>query len=247
MVSDDRRPVVLEAGDGALVVEFGDDVDAAVNARVVALDAAVAAARLQGVMETVPTYRSLLVHYDPLAIAPDRLKEQLLALAEGAGAGAAEPRRWRVPVCYGGAHGVDLEAVATRHGLTPEAVVAAHSGAEYRVYMIGFAPGFIYLGGLPEILHTDRRHDPRMKTPARSVSIGGRQAGISPPIEMPSGWHLLGRTPVRTWDAARTSDPFLFQPGDVIRFHPVEEAVYDEMCRAADAGEPIATREAVDG
>lgn len=106
--------------------------------------------------------------------------------------------------------------------------------------MIGFAPGFAYLGGLPERIHTDRRPDPRMKTPPSSVSIGGKQAGISPPFALPSGWHLLGRTPVRTYDPGRADRPFLFEPGDAVRFVPVSAAEYHDMVRAAEAGHLVA-------
>jgi KipI family sensor histidine kinase inhibitor len=239
-------PRIVAAGEAALVVEFGDTIDEAINHRVIALDAALEASHPDGILETVATYRSLLVQFDPLAISPDAVRRLVTGLLATAGAEPATRRRWRVPVCYGGAHGADLDDVARLHGLDPEELVAIHSGATYRVYMIGFAPGFVYLGGLPERIHTDRRPDPRMKTPPRSVSIGGRQAGISPPLEMPSGWHLLGQTPARSYDPARTDAPFLFRAGDLIRFVPVSEADYRNLCHAADAGDPVATLEADD-
>src|SRR3546814_3176463 len=119
---------------------------------------------------------------------------------------------WRIPVAYGGAYGMDLEHIAERHGLTPERVVDLHGAAEYRVYMIGFAPGFSYLGGLDERLHTPRRTEPRLRTPAGSVSIGGMPAAVSS-VEVPSGWHMPGRTPVRTFDLRR-DQPSLFAVGD---------------------------------
>jgi KipI family sensor histidine kinase inhibitor len=245
--SDKGTPRFLEAGEGGLVVEFGEVIDPDVNRRVVALDRALSAARPPGMVETVPTYRSLLVVFDPLVLARRDLRaviEDLLAHHDGE---AAPSRLWRVPVCYGGEHGVDLADVAALHGLTPEEVVALHSGAEYRVYMIGFNPGFVYLGGLPERLRTSRRPDPRLRIPPRSVSIGGIQAGLCPPFEMPSGWHLIGQTPVRTFDPARAGEPVLFRPGDRIRFHPVGPADYDDLARAADAGHVVAQREDDDG
>ena len=119
--------------------------------------------------------------------------------------------------------------------MTAQEVVEAHSGAQYRVYMIGFAPGFAYLGGLPEQLHTSRRAEPRLATPAGSISIGGQQAAISPPLEAPSGWRLLGRTPVRSYDPDR-EEPFLFSPGDLVTFRPISESEYDSLAAAAAEG-----------
>ncbi|QIB33573.1 5-oxoprolinase subunit PxpB [Ancylobacter pratisalsi] len=242
-------PRLLDAGESGLVVEFGSDIDAAVNERVIALDRALARHPVAGICETVPTYRSLLVLFDPLVIARAALAAHVLACEsalEQAPTGAEAGTLWRVPVLYGGAHGVDLEAVAQQHGLSPEALIALHSGALYRVYMIGFAPGFAYLGGLPEAIHTSRRTDPRPKTPERSISIGGRQAAISPPIEVPSGWHLLGQTPVRSYDPAR-AQPFLFAAGDRIRFAPIDAPTYRDMLAAAEAGEIVASRESAPG
>lgn len=246
-------PRLLDAGESALVVEFGIDIDARVNERVIALDRSLTAHPLAGLRETVPTYRSLMVLFDPLIIERDALAahvlgcEQALEAADGSASGAdAAGTLWRVPVLYGGAHGEDLEAVAAQHGLTPEAVIGLHSGALYRVYMIGFAPGFAYLGGLPEALHTSRRTDPRPRTPERSISIGGRQAAISPPIAVPSGWHLLGQTPVRSYDPAR-AEPFLFAAGDRVRFEPVDAPTYRDMLAAAEAGEIVARRESTPG
>jgi KipI family sensor histidine kinase inhibitor len=241
-------PRYLDAGDGGLVVEFGDAIDPDINRRVVALDGALAAAAIPGVREAVPTYRSLLVLFDPLIVARSALTQTIAELLPTEDDGSAPAgTRWRVPVLYGGASGVDLEDVAKTHGLTPDELVAIHSGADYRVYMIGFAPGFAYLGGLPERIHTSRRTDPRPKTPPRSVSIGGAQAAVSPPLEVPSGWHLLGQTPVRSYDPARKERPFLFAAGDVIRFHAVSAGDYRDLSAAAEAGELVAVGEARHG
>jgi len=235
----------LPAGDAALIVEFGDRVDPALNDRVLALDAALTAAALPGVVETIPTYRSLLVQYDPLEIgAYDALVERITALAvaspEGAaaGAGAAVSRQWAVPVAYGGPFGVDLDEVAARHGMTPEQAIETHLSGDYRVYMIGFAPGFAYLGGLPEALHTPRRENPRSRTPAGSISIGGIQAAVAS-MELPSGWHLLGRTPVRTFHPGR-AEPFLFRTGDHIRFRRIPHDAFEPLAHRAEQGEPVA-------
>ncbi|WP_246668951.1 5-oxoprolinase subunit PxpB [Ancylobacter sp. TS-1] len=241
-----EAPRLLDAGEAGLVVEFGDAIDEAVNRRVIALADALEARGLDGVRELVPTYRSLLVMFDPLVLGKARLRDEIAALwplGEARAEEAAPCGVWRVPVLYGGAHGVDLDEVARRHGLSTDEVIALHAGATYRVYMIGFAPGFAYLGGLPEAIHTSRRSDPRLKTPPRSISIGGRQAAVAPPLEIPSGWHLLGQTPVRSYDPARTARPFLFAAGDALRFEPVSGGEYEALCRAAEAGEIVAERE----
>ena len=234
----DPPPRILPCGDSAVTVEFGDTVDAALNDRVLALDAALAAAPFAGFVEAVPTYRSLMVHYDPVAIGFDAVTTLLLGLAASAPALPAGGRRWRIPVVYGGAFGIDLEDVARRHGLTPDEVVARHTAGDYRVYMIGFLPGFSYLGGLDQSIATPRRDDPRLVTPSGTISIGGVQAAVQC-LAAPSGWHLLGRTPVRTYQPGR--DPvFLLAPGDRVVFHRIDEADWATLVAAAEAGEPVA-------
>ena len=242
MIATDNMPRLLDAGDCGLVVEFGDTIDEAVNARVLRLDAALTEARLDGVRETVPTYRSLLILFDPQRLRRRPLQEAVLRMLThlDADAPSSPTRRWRIPVLYGGASGEDLETVAALHGLTTDEVARIHAGADYRVYMIGFMPGFAYLGGLPEAIHTGRRTNPRQKTPPRSISIGGKQAAVSPPIEVPSGWHLLGQTPVRVYDPRRAEQPFLLKSGDRVHFERIGQTEYDRLCRAAESGEIIA-------
>jgi len=237
-----RAPVaavrMLQAGDQALVVEFGDTIDAALNRLVQALDRRVAAARIDGVIETVPTYRSLMVVYDPLRIGSAALRRQLARLVPKKAESDAPARRWTLPVAYGGEQGLDLEQVARAHDLTTDEVIALHSGAEYRVYMIGFSPGLAYLGGLPERLHTPRRTSPRLKVPAGSVSIGGIQAAVFS-VEIPSGWHLLGRTPERMFDLRR-AQPFLLGAGDRVRFRPISRDDYVRLAALSERGETVA-------
>jgi KipI family sensor histidine kinase inhibitor len=240
-------PRFLNAGDSGLVVEFGSEINESINEQVIGLDEALTGRALQGVRETVPTYRSLLVLFDPLLLPRETLRDEIAALLPESRSTRRNRSLWSVPVLYGGASGIDLDAVAAMHGLTPDEVVRLHSDAEYRVYMIGFFPGFAYLGGLPERIHTGRRAEPRLKTPPRSISIGGVQAAVSPPIEVPSGWHLLGQTPVRSYDPKREERPFLFAAGDRIRFRPISKAEYDEMCATAEAGEIVAERQDADG
>ena len=231
-------PRLLPSGDSAIAVEFARIIDDGANQRVLALDKAIAAAAVEGVTETVPTYRSLLVHYDPVKIDFETLGGKLLALAARPVPPAAKARRWRVPVAYGGENGIDLEDVAKSLNLTPDDVVARHSGGDYRVAMIGFTPGWSYLSGLDKSLHMPRRLSPRTFTPAGTISIGGVQAGIQC-LAAPSGWHLLGRTAVRTFQLHR--DPvFLTEPGDRVTFYPVDARTFAEQSRAVEAGEIVA-------
>ncbi|MBM6592454.1 5-oxoprolinase subunit PxpB [Microvirga pudoricolor] len=238
----DRLPVlpprILPCGDAAVSVEFGDAIDPGLNARVLALDEALRRAAPKGVVETVPTYRSLLVHFDPLATDHDALTAFLEEQARSVAPLESTGRRWRVPVVYGGAFGEDLDDLAGAHGLTAAEVIERHAGAVYRIYMIGFLPGFAYLGGLDPALATPRRTQPRARIPAGSVAIGGAQTAISS-IEGPSGWHLLGRTPVRSYDPGR-EPAFLLAAGDEVVFEPVDPSRWDDFERAAQAGQPVA-------
>ena len=234
-------PRILLSGDTAVTVEFGRTIDAATNQRVLALDRALSAEPIVGVRETVPTYRSLLVHYDPEQITLDALSAKLQALAQAATASeATERRHWRIPVCYGGEHGIDLESAARTLGLTADELAHRHASGSYQVAMIGFTPGWSYLSGLDPALALPRHQNPRLSTPAGAVSIGGVQAGIQC-LAGPSGWHLLGRTPVRTYQLHRTP-VFLLEPGDAISFVPIDAKQFDELDRAAAAGEQVAER-----
>ena len=231
-------PRIVPCGEAALVVEFGDAIDAAVNAKVLGLDRAVAQANIKGVIEAVPTYRSLLVHYDPLVLSFAEMSAHVRALANSAPTGSGPRRRWRIPVVYGGEYGIDLDDVAKARGISADEVVRLHTGGDYYVAMLGFLPGFAYLAGLDPRLATPRRDDPRAITPAGTISIGGVQAGVQC-LPGPSGWHLLGRTPVRTYHPRR--DPvFLIEPGDAVTFHAIDQGQWAALDRAAEAGEPIA-------
>ncbi|MFI4376830.1 5-oxoprolinase subunit PxpB [Klebsiella pneumoniae] len=226
-------PRFLAVGERALLVEFGDCIDDQLNARVLAL--ATKLSGLNGVSEIIPTYRSLTVMFDPLTVAFAELCEQVTLSVDSLSSTRTLRRYWRVPVCYGGEYGEDLAALALAHGLSTEQVIELHSSARYRVYMVGFMPGFAYLGGLPESLHTPRRSSPRAMTPASSINIGGQQTAISS-VAGPSGWHLIGRTPWRSFDPKRRR-PFLFQAGDEIGFSPIAPAEFARLsdeCRAAD-------------
>lgn len=228
----------LSMGDGGMTVEFGREVDPAVHSRVLALDAALAAEPIAGVIEASPTYRSLFLQYDPVVIGWNDLKTRLGALIAKAGAKAPAGRRWVVPAVFAPEFGEDLPMVAETKGMTLEQLVTAFCAAEYRVYMIGFVPGFTYLGGLPEPLHLSRRLSPRLLVPAGSVAIGGVQAGMNP-IDQPSGWHLLGKTPTRLFDLAR-EQPCIFAAGDLLTFEPIDADAFAALAERAKSGDPIA-------
>jgi len=218
---------ILAQGEGGIVVELGDAIDDAVNARVHALAAAVRA-RLGGDgLEVVPSYRSLLILHDPVRTPRAGLVRRVRALAAGLGKTPVNgPRRVvRLPVCYGGPHGPDLDEVAALTGRSAEAVVALHAAPIYRVHLLGFTPGFPYLGGLDAALAVPRLEVPRSRIPAGSVAIGGGQTGVYP-IESPGGWRLVGRTPLRLFDPLRPH-PFLLAAGDGLRFVPIPPEAFE--------------------
>lgn len=236
-------PHFLEAGDCGLVVELGSKIDEATNGTVMALAEQLGTLGLDGVMEIIPTYRSLLVQFNPLALTKAKLRTAVLEAWKTCSLSRRHASLWHMPVCYGGECGMDLAFIAQTHGLDEAEVIARHEAATYRIYMIGFAPGFAYLGGLDPALHTGRRAEPRLKTPPQSISIGGMQTAVSPPLEIPSGWHFIGRTAARTYDPARKAQAFLFEPGDYLRFHAVDPATYQRQLKAAEAGDLVAERE----
>jgi KipI family sensor histidine kinase inhibitor len=220
--------VFLPVGDCALTVEFTNEISEETNGKVRALSQALKEAKLPGVTEWVPTYRSVLVCYDPGAISFRRLTGKLRRLASHLGQAAkASKRVWEIPVCYGGTYGEDLGFVASNAGLSPEEVVAIHSGVDYRIYMLGFLPGFPYLGGLNKRIHTPRLKTPRTRILPGSVGIGGEQTGIYP-MPSPGGWQLIGMTPVKLYDPLR-EQPILYEAGDFLRFVPIDEARFEQI------------------
>lgn len=221
-------PRLVQAGDAAVTVEFGDRIAPAINGRVRRFAEAVAAKRWPGILEVVPTFRSATVYYDPLVVPAATLARRLRVLASWPSRPApAARRRVEVPVCYDEEFGPDLAALAAAAGLTPTEAAALHRSVEYRVYMLGFTPGFPYLGPVPAALAAPRLAEPRLRVPAGSVGIAGEQTGIYP-LESPGGWRLIGRTPLRLYEPARTP-PFLLAPGDVVRFVPIDRRTYEEL------------------
>jgi inhibitor of KinA len=221
-------PRIRLAGDRALVVEFGDAVDEPTNRRVRAIGRILDQRAVSGLIETVPTYRSLMIHYDPMRVTITEL-ERLVADADTQAAAMA-PRPGRIveiPTVYGGEYGPDLEDVAAHAGLSPDDVVALHAGTDYLVYMMGFMPGFPYLGGMSPRIATPRLGTPRTRVPAGSVGIAGPQTGIYP-TDSPGGWRLIGRTPTCLFDPAR-QPPSLLEAGDTVRFVAVPAGTLDPL------------------
>ncbi|MBI2454673.1 MAG: 5-oxoprolinase subunit PxpB [candidate division NC10 bacterium] len=219
----------LPAGERGLVVEFGNEVSLEINAQVRALAFALAAERIPGLVEVVPTYRSIGLEYDPLTLSFDEVEQRVREVATRIDPRVLPaPKLVRIPTVYGGIYGPDLPFVAEHAGLGEAEAIRLHSQPTYHVYMIGFTPGYTYLGGLPERLHTPRLQSPRLKVPKGSVGIGGSQTGIYP-VESPGGWRIIGRTHLTLFDPAREV-PTPILPGDTVQFVPITE---DEYLRAA--------------
>ena len=225
---------VCPVGDTGLLVSFEQRIAQSVGAAVAALNTRVAAAAIPGVVETVPAFASLLIFYDPLVTEYDAVAAavQKLAQAPGSDTAAEEGRLVEIPVCYGGTFGPALPFVAEHAGLTEKEVIALHAGREYRIYMLGFLPGFPYLGGLDERLFPPRLAAPRTAIPAGSVGIGGEQTGVYP-IASPGGWQLIGRTPLKLFDPAAGTLPYA--AGDRIRFTPITKAEFNALAQKEGA------------
>jgi inhibitor of KinA len=223
-----RRPRYLPAGDKALLIEFGNEIHPDIHRRVYAMAHAVEEAKMQGLGELIPSYRSLLVEYDPLVIGFQGLKDQLEGIEKRLSHGRiSESRRIEIPTLYGGEWGPDLEFVASNNGLTTQEVIRIHSSQDYLVYMLGFTPGFPYLGGNLERIATPRLKKPRIKVPTGSLGIAEKQTGIYP-IESPGGWQIIGRTPLKLFNPLQAPH-FLLAAGDVVRFTPIDEREYRDL------------------
>lgn len=218
----------LPCGESALTVQLGSTITESVADAVRAFASGLEAAGLTGIRELVPTYCTVMVHFDPAVWSFGALSQRLTALADGlAVAGAGESDLVEIPVLYGGEAGPDLEFVASHNGLTPEEVIRRHAEPAYLVYMLGFTPGFPYLGGMDESIAAPRLKTPRVKIPAGSVGIAGSQTGVYP-IDSPGGWQLIGRTPLRLFDMDG-ENKFLLKAGQRVRFVPIDEAEYRRL------------------
>lgn len=215
----DEKVRVLPVGDAALLIELGDQIDLQTNLRVRQLAEFLRNHPIDGCGEVVPAYASLLVHYDPLIIENGPVNRWIVDSLRNVGTGELQSsRQVEIPTIYGGEYGLDLAYVAQFHGLSVDEVIKFHSEATYTVYMMGFTPGFAYLGGLPPELETPRLESPRLLVKAGSIGIAGNQTGIYP-IDSPGGWRIIGFTPLRLFDPLQ-DPPTTLQPGDQVRFVP---------------------------
>ncbi len=225
----------LLTGDTSVCVEFGNEISEPINAQIRAFNIALSKSDIPGIVETVPTYRSLMVHYDPEVIRCAPLMDELKGLLSQLDKIVIPPSEvLEIPVLYGGEMGPDLPFVAEHAGKTEEEVIKIHTSTEYLIYMLGFTPGFTYLGGMSDEIATPRLKTPRVKIPAGAVGIAGSQTGVYP-IESPGGWQLIGRTPVRMYDSGRET-PILPQAGQYIKFYAIDQAEYDKIA-AQEAAE----------
>jgi KipI family sensor histidine kinase inhibitor len=214
-------------GDRGLLLEFGDEISREVNAKVRRMALAIQAEAIEGIVETVPTYRSLLIIYNPMVLPVRGLRKRIIQVEEDLRqTPLPEPKLTRIPVVYGGIYGPDLEGVAKYHQISPEAVIQLHCSNPYLIYMIGFMPGYPYMGEIPQALVTPRLKTPRFYVPEGSVAIAQRQTGIYS-MESPGGWRILGRTPVELFDP-RNDPPALLQMGDFVQFYPITEHEYKQ-------------------
>ena len=218
---------VVAAGDAVLLVEFEERLDVGINARVIAIAQRIREAHIPGVRDVVSTFRSTAVYFDPLRTNVADLAARLQAESRRAEATAPQwsGRTVRIPVCYGTEYGPDLDEVAAFAGVTPELVAEWHATPVYRVFMLGFVPGFAYMGPVDPRIAMPRKQDPRARVPAGSVGIAGPQTGVYP-SESPGGWRLIGRTPIKPFDPERAR-PFLFEAGDEVRFYPIATSDFD--------------------
>ncbi|EHR78026.1 allophanate hydrolase [Thermococcus litoralis DSM 5473] len=219
-------PIFKPAGDSAIAIIFGDEIDEEVNKKVHAVAEAIEEAAPEWLIEVVPTYTSVYIYYDPLKVSYSEVLEAVKPFLS-AESREEKKRIIEIPVAYGGEFGPDIEFVAEYNGLTVEEVIEIHSKPLYRVYMLGFLPGFAYLGGMDERIATPRLEKPRLKVPAGSVGIAGKQTGWYA-IESPGGWRLIGRTPLKTFDPSK-SPPSIVKAGDYVKFVPISDEEFWEI------------------
>ncbi len=229
----------LMTGDTSVLVEFGNEISTEINARIRAFNIALEKRGLPGIVETVPTYRSLTVHYRPEIIRFEKLREALKELLGSLDAVEIPPASVvEIPVLYGGDMGPDIGFVAEHNNKTIEEVIKIHSAPEYLIYMLGFTPGFPYMGGMSAEIATPRLTSPRVKIPGGSVGIAGSQTGVYP-IDSPGGWQLIGRTPLKLYDAQRQK-PILLQAGQYVKYRPITQAEFDDIAAQVEKGGYVA-------
>jgi inhibitor of KinA len=232
---------MLVAGESGLVIEFGTVISPEINELVQQLTRLLTATIIEGILEVVPTYRSVTVYFDPLSITRQHLSQciqQMLSEIKPQELKRVSSKIVHVPVCYGGVLGPDLEFLARYTGLSAREVITIHTSKPYLVYMLGFTPGFPYLGGLPAQIVVPRQEKPRVKVPAGSVGIGGNQTGFYP-IESSGEWWLIGRTPIKAFNP-KNRQPFLVSAGDFLHFVDISMNEYFAIRREVEAGTYLA-------
>ena len=229
------KPKYSFAGDRALVIEYGKEISPKINSRIKVMTKTIESSKLKGIVEVVPTYCSLIVHYNPFDIDYYTLMNKLDSLENRiSNTDCCESRVIEIPTVYGEKYGVDIENVAKTNGLSVEEVINIHTSKEYLVYMLGFTPGFAYLGGMDKKIETPRLKTPRIKIDAGSVGIAGSQTGIYP-IDSPGGWQLIGKTPLKLYDPYKET-PILLKSGDYIKFIKISEEEYCKIKEEIENG-----------
>ena len=219
---------ILTAGDSSLLIEFGNEISPEINRRIAAVVELMREQHIEGVVDVIPAFCSLLVNYDPRVAGYEKMKKRLESLVRvDIKVGQTKRKIFEIPVLYGGEYGPDLASIADHAGISEDEVVLIHSSKDYLIYMLGFLPGFCYLGGLDERIHTPMLSNPRLRIRAGSVGIGGSQTGIYP-LDSPGGWQLMGMTPIKTYDPEREI-PILVEAGNYIRFVPIDEEQYKRI------------------
>ena len=217
-------PRFLLGGDSSIIVQFENEISQKVHKKVMGLTNAIMRAKIKGVIECVPTYNTVFITYNPKKTTHEKIIEKIKSLNFDGKDQKKKARILKIPVCYGQDFGGDLEEISKITGLSREEIIKIHSEKEYLIYMIGFLPGFAYLGGLDERLIVPRLENPKLKIPAGSVAIGGSQTGIYP-VDSPGGWRIIGRTPIKVYDQER-KNPVLFSAGDYIKFEVIDSDMF---------------------